>query len=272
MTRKTTSDARKAGQAGWFENLAPWKRDLLLIGILYAILLVLFNEIIFKNMIFSESGDTAAAEAWGKAVEHIRTTENVEPLWIPYIFSGMPVFGAMIFPRDVNYLYNDIVLPVARVLFFNAQLHWMILPFLVMGIAMYVFARQLKFSYGASFIAALTMMLNPYAIGLPETGHGSKLVVLSIIPVFFLCTFKLFQKKNILWTGILAAVVGSMLLNRHPQIAFYGLLVCGLYFLYEFIFDIRKEPGAAVKKSLLFAVAIILGFTIYAYQIGRAHV
>jgi len=249
-----------------FGQLSPWKRDLVLIGALYIILLVLFNEIVFKNMIFSDSGDTAAAEAWGKAVEHIQQTENVEPLWIPYIFSGMPIFGAMILPRSVNYFFDDLLQPIARVLFFNAQLHWLLLPFLVMGIAMYCFARQLKFSSGASFIAALTMMLNPYAIGLPETGHGSKLIVLSMVPLFFLCIFKLFEKRNILWTGLVGLVGGTMLLGRHPQMAFYGLLVSGLYLLYEFIMDIRKEPGTAVKKSVLFLLAVGLGFALYAYQ------
>ena len=262
----TPWQSSKKGDNFWFEKLASWKRDCLLIGLLYVILLVLFHEIIFKDMIFSDSGDSATAQSWVKATEHIQQEEHVEPLWIPYIFGGMPVFGAMLFPRDVNYVYSYVVQPLTRILFFNAQLHWMIGPFLLMGIAMYYFARQLKFSYGASMIAALTMMLNPYAIGLPETGHGSKLIVLSLLPLLFLSLFKLFEKRNLLWTGIVAIITGTMFLNRHPQIAFYGLLVSGLYLLYECILDIKSNPTTVVKKISLFLAALGLGFVMYAYQ------
>jgi hypothetical protein len=253
-------------QPSWFDRLSPLRKDFLLIGIMYVLLLILFNEIVFRDMIFADSGDSAAVEAWSKAMEHITTTDHVEPLWIPYIFSGMPLYGSMIFPRNVDYFFSRILLPVARIIFFNAQMHWMILPFLLMGAGMFFFARQLKFSHGASFLAGITMMLNPYAVGLPETGHGSKLVVLSIVPWLFFSIYKMFERRNIFWCGVVAVVTGTMLLNRHPQIAFYGLMVVGLYLVYEVILDIKSQARVIPLKIILFVVALGLGFAIYAYQ------
>ncbi|TLY29472.1 MAG: hypothetical protein E6K56_08400, partial [Ignavibacteria bacterium] len=216
--------------------------------------------------IFSDSGDTATAQAWFKGIEHIDQTEHVEPLWIPYIFSGMPIFGALIFPREVNYIQQYVVLPIAKVLFFGVDMAWMIIPFLVIGASMYLLARQLAFTPIPSLLAAITFMLNPYAVGLPETGHGSKLIVLSYIPLLFLLTYNLFQRRDLLTIGLLAAAVGTMLLARHPQMAFYGLLVIDSYFGYEIILDLREAPLTGLRNAGLFVLALAIGFAIYAYQ------
>lgn len=253
--------------SSWFDKFPPWKKDLFCILLLYVLLLFMFKDIVFKGMIFSDSGDTAAHESWVRAIEHIEQTEDVEPLWIPYIFSGMPLNGTMIFPREVNYIQGYVVKVVGLSLFFGADFHWMIMPYLIMGVSMFYFARLLKFSHFASLIAALTVMLNPYAIGLPETGHGSKLVVLGYIPVLFLVTYLLFTKRNVLFLGLLAGTVSTMLLSRHPQISFYGLLLIGCYFLYEIIFDVKnKRSTIAVKKGAMLVIALLIGFATYAYH------
>lgn len=270
MNKKSKPHARersaRSGQSSWFDRLTPARKDLLCIGVLYVLVLLVFNQIIFSNMIFSDSGDTAAAQAWFKAMEHIDQVEHVEPIWIPYIFGGMPIFGAFIFPREVNYVQQYVVLPVAKALFFGIDMHWMIMPFLMIGAAMYLLARQLKFSQIPSLLAAITFMLNPYAVGLPESGHGSKLVVLGYIPLLFLLTHNLFQRRDLLSIGLLGAVTGTMLLCRHPQMAFYGMLVIGCYLLYEVVLDVREQPRAVARKAALFFLALGIGFALWAYQ------
>ena len=270
MSKKNRTQGREGssrpGEVSWFDKLPAARRDLICIGALYVMLILVFNGIVFNNMIFSDSGDTAAAQAWFKAIGHIDQTEHVEPLWIPYIFSGMPVFGALIFPREVNYFHAYVVLPIAKILFFGVDMAWLIIPFLIIGASMYLLARQLKFTPIPSFLAAITFMLNPYAVGLPETGHGSKLIVLSYIPLLFLLTYNLLQRRDLLSVGLLGASVGTMLLNRHPQMAFYGLLVIGSYFVYEIILDLKSSPVTALKKAALFVLALAIGFAIYAYQ------
>ena len=262
--------ANRTGGSGttksWFDQIASWKQDLICIGAMWILLLVLFNGIVFKDLIFSDSGDTAAHESWVAAMKHIQETEQTDALWIPYIFSGMPVSGALLFPKDVNYVQECIIFPISKVLFFGSKMFWMLMPFLFMGCTMYFFGRTLKFSPLISLFAALVMMLNPYAVGLPETGHGSKLIVLGYIPLLFLLTYTLMQRRSLLSLGLLSAAVGTMLLARHPQMALYGLMIIGLYTLYELIYDVRKSPGVAITKGGMFAVAVILGFAIYAYH------
>ena len=122
MAKTKQTSSPKSHQSSWLDQQSAWKTNLIFIGILYIVLLVVFRGIVFDNMIFSDSGDAVAHAGWVKAMEQIETTEHVEPLWIPYIFSGMPVAGAMIFPRDVDYLSRYIVNPLGKILFFGASL------------------------------------------------------------------------------------------------------------------------------------------------------
>jgi hypothetical protein len=249
----------------WFDNLSSVKKDIFCMIVLFALLYILFFKIITSNMMFADSGDTASAHSWDKAMEHIKTTEKVDPFWIPYIFSGLPVASAMIFPRDLN--YAEIILQfIGKPLFFGGEMSWFILHYFLMGVFTYFLARQLKFSHLPSLFAAITMMLNPYAIGLAQSGHGTKMMTLTFVPLVFLLAVSLFQRRNILSLGLLGAATGTMLLNKHPQIAFYGLLLIGIYFLYESILDIKTQPVIVAKKFALFVAAMAIGFAIFTYQ------
>jgi hypothetical protein len=249
----------------WFERLSPFKQDLVCIVAIYVILLVVFNKIVFDDMLFAEAGDTAAAQSWTKAIEYIAEKEHEEPLWVPYIFSGLPVSAALHFPREVNYI-GAVLLFIGKILFLNAELSWFIMHYFLGGLFVYLLVRYLKFSPFPALIAALTFMLNPYAIGLGQAGHGSKLMTLSYIPLLFFATHYLFEKRNLLGTGFLSIATGLLFLSKHPQIAFYGLLIVSLYTLYEVVLDVKLQPMVCVKKILLLTVALALGFGIYAYQ------
>lgn len=262
----------RADQASWFEKLSTPKKDLVCIVILYVLVLLLFNKIVFSNMIFSDSGDTAAARSWTEAGKQLEEREHMEPQWFPYPFSGMPSFASLAYtPRNVDYLQTAIH-AVGRLLFLNGEMSWMVLHYFLGGIFMFLLCRSWsqrdgfpKFSHLPSLIAAVTFALSPYALGLAGGGHGSKLIALSYLPLVFLLTHTLFQRRDILSLGLLSCAVGTLFLTNHVQMVFYVLLVVGLYFLYEFILDIRTQPVLAIKKGALLAVGLAIGFAIAAY-------
>lgn len=268
MAKKDITASRKSSSTtgmSWFEKYSDKKKDVICILILFGLILFLFHKIIFGNMLFAVAGDTAAHNSWAEALNHIRETEHVEPLWVPYIFSGMPVFAGLLFPRNVNYLEPIIQLP-GRLLFLNGEMSWFVLHFFLMGLFMYMLARQLGFSQLPSLVAAITLMINPFAIGLAEVGHGSKLITLSYVPLLFLAAHRLMAKKDLLSFALLAVVSGTMILSRHPQIAFYGFLLVGTYQLYDFVLGIRHRSLEGAIKISLFALAVTVGFALSAYE------
>jgi len=249
----------------WFDRLTMRQRDLVCVAALLVVVYLLFFKIVFSGYIFSSDTDTAAQQSWAKAMSHIASTEHVEPLWVPYIFCGMPVFGPLLFPRAMNYL-ETIIQWLGRLLFFGAD-PWLVPHYFLAGLFMYLLARQLKFSPLPSLLAAFVVVLNPYAIGLAQAGHGSKLVVYSYFALLFLLTYRLFEKRTILNFGLLAAAIGMTLLDRHPQMAFYALLAMGFYLLYEIVLDVKEKRAAvAATKTGLLALAVVIGFAIYACE------
>src|SRR5712692_1101648 len=92
--KKIARPARTDGQT-WFDKFSTPKKDFFCIALLYALVLALFHGIVFNNMVFTTEGDTAAALSWAHAGTHLEETEHIEPLWFPYIFSGMPSFASL---------------------------------------------------------------------------------------------------------------------------------------------------------------------------------
>jgi len=253
---------------GFFDRWSDGKKDFFCLLAMLVVVYAVFWGVIVDKQPFGLSGDTVSAFQWKNTLEHIRDTEGVEPLWVPYIYGGMPVFGSLLFPREVNYVEEYVLkLVVGNILFVFSEAHYILLHVFLAGVFMYLLVRVLKFPHLAALLAGLIFMLHPHAISLWEAFHWSKLATWSFIPLIFLLTYQLFQERKLLTVGLLAAAIGTMFLNRHPQLAFYGMLVVAGYFVYECVLSVRKEPARVAKLGLLFGVAVLIGVAIYSYEL-----
>jgi len=266
MTKRKLSTAKsKQRQPGWFSSFSPTVLDLLCVALLYAITLILFREIVFENAVFSDESDTANAYSNKQVGDRIRDTEGVDPLWSPYAFSGMPTFGNVTYvPHNVSYI-ESIGKPLLKLLFLFSTGSWFVAHYFLGGVFMFFLLRLWKFGRSASLIAALTFMLSPYAVALGSAGHGSKLYALSYLPLVFLLTHLLYERRDILSFGLLSAGIGSLLLTNHVQIVYYVLIVIGLYSIYHVIIDMKENPSFIPKKIGLFVGALAIGLCISSY-------
>ena len=245
--------------------MSPTTLDLLCLVLLYAVTLVLFRGIIFNNASFEAGGDTAAAVSYAHAGTELQKTDGTDVLWMPYFFSGMPTFGNVAFvPRNVNYIQNY-AQGILNLLYLNGRWTWYIVYFLVGGISMFFLVRKFKMSRAAALLAALTFMLSPFAIGLPTEGHGSKLMAVSYLPLVFLLTRYLFEKRNLLSFGLLTAALGTLFLTNHMQIVYYELIIIGLYLISVVIEDFPKDKSGALKKTGLLVASLCIAFAISSY-------
>ncbi len=269
-----TGAARQGG--GWFDGLTSLKKDLVCAGFMLLVVYVLFWPVVYSNLdLAATGGDFTATYHWMNAIKHIEETEGIKPLWIPYVYGGMPVASTLLYPDDYSWIEAILTggiglqrssISIATLLFGSGDVHYFLFHVFLGGLFTYMLARSLKLPHLGALLAGCVFMLNPYAIGLGESFHWSKLAVFSYIPLLFLLAHRLMQKKDLLTFGLLSATIGTMFLNRHPQIAFYGMLLVGCYFLYEFIADVRKEPAKHAVAGALLAAAVVLGLAIYAYE------
>lgn len=262
---KKSSPLREPEHSSFFSRLSPLKQDLLCIGFMYLITLVLFRGIVFENAAFSTGGDTANAVTLAKVGSDIMKSEGVDALWMPNFFSGMPTFGNVHFlPHDVSYAQR-IVVSVLQLFYLNGTWSWFPVYYLFCGVFTFFLLRVWNLPRMAALFGGITFMLSPYAIGLAAEGHGSKLMALSYLPLTFLLTHLVFERRNLLSFGLLAIAIGTLLLTNHMQIVYYVLIVLGLYLLYHIIRDFKENKLLIPKKTALFAGAVIIGLCISSY-------
>jgi Bacterial membrane protein YfhO len=265
MAKTRRPASRKTASPSLFSSLSPTVQDLLCAGLLYVICLVIFRGIVFNNGAFATEGDTAAAEAYQHVGNLIRDTEGVDPLWMPVFFSGMPTFGNVAYvPHNISYL-QTIVVWVLNFLFLKGTWTWLVVHYFLGGLLMFLLARVLNFSRVVALFAAITFMLSPYAIGLADEGHGSKLMALSYLPLVFLMTHLLFERRDLISFGLLAASVGTLLLTNHMQIVYYVFLVVGCYVVFRIVVDYKRGVLAVAKPTALFIAAMAVGLCISSY-------
>lgn len=262
---KKPSSSRAQKQESFFSSLSPLKQDLLCIGFLYLITLVLFRGIVFQDGTFSTGGDTANAVTWAKVGNDIKINEGVDVLWMPNFFSGMPTFGNVHYiPHDVSYMQN-VAVTVLKLFYLNGTWSWFPVHYFFCGLFTFLLLRVWKLSRIAALLGAITFMLSPYAIGLAAEGHGSKLMALSYLPLVFLLTHLLFERRDVLSFGLLSAGIGTLLLTNHMQIVYYVLIVLGLYLLYHIARDFKENRRLIPVKTLLFAGTVVIGVCISSY-------
>lgn len=266
-TRRARKDAGIKPPSGnsWLSKRSEMQLDLLCIAFLYLLTLALFRGIVFDNALFAVEGDTATAEAYKRAGEHIRETEHVDPLWNPYLFSGMPSFGSLAFaPRDINYVQTAVA-KVIKLFYLNATMSWMIMHYLLGGVFMFFLMRVWKMPRSAALFAAITFMLSPYAIGKAEEGHGSMIAALNYLPMVFLLTHLLFTRRDVLSLGLFAIGIGTLMLTYHVQIVYYVFLVIGLYLIYYVVKDLVTEKKFEGMTVALFVIGMLVGLAISSF-------
>src|SRR5213080_3659750 len=199
-----------------------------------------------------------AARYWGAEWWH---RLGHVPLWNPELFGGLPFVGAG--HGDIFYAtsFLRLVLPVEMVINFGFVLH-----FILAGVFTYLLLRRLHVSWTGSVIAGLAYQLSGLIGSYPSPGHDGKLFASAALPLACLALVMALRDKR--WEGypLLAIAVAQSLLG-HFQIAYYLLIVAGLFALYLTLEESRDDPARRVGRLGLALAAVVLGFGLAAIQL-----
>ena len=218
------------------------------------LIMILFNQVIFSGKSFG-SPDTLSPKSVGIALNNYSDQSGEFPQWKPWIFSGMPSAEAF---SHISKLYFPEHL---FKLFMLSGMMIQMLHLLFAGIGCFLLLRHFKINYLSSILGSVGFMLTPYMTVMVVHGHGSQMMTAAYIPWIFWFTVKLWQKPNLLDTGVLAILLGFQLQRAHAQIAYYTWMLIGAYSLLIIIKRFREEKN---KKHLihsfgLFSIACLLG-------------
>ncbi|MBM4158026.1 MAG: YfhO family protein [Ignavibacteria bacterium] len=238
--------------------------DYIFVGIIILLLLFVFSGGLFGGKTFS-GGDHDAANAFNTYLDDAKK-EGIYPLWLPYIFVGMPSLASLTtgLPRmyDITtYLVDTIVnFPKTSGNFFLMTFFY----YIIFAVAFYLYARN-KFNNKliALYCGIAAVFITPI-VQLIIVGHHTKMMTLAVFPLILLLIDKIIdlnknkqsitpgKYKILLFFVLLTVTLHIQLMHHHIQMLFYSYLMIGLYLLYELLASlIKKENVTAVFRAII---------------------
>ncbi len=191
------------------------------------------------------------------------------PLWDPYASSGIPFFvWAPIFypPHLLLALFAPIGFSFALAYIFH---------FVLAGIGVYLFLKQLGAAPFSATIGALLFMFNGYTILRVFAGHFMYVYAAAWIPFIFYFMEKLACERRFRYALAGGVTLGVQMLCAVTQIWLYTVLLLGVYlFLRLLVFE--RPPHFSLAKWILTNIArsalmILLGVGIGAVYLLPTH-
>jgi hypothetical protein len=208
---------------------SPLRAGLLAAGALLLAIAVLYHDLIFGGKVFW-APDSMSAASLVTAGKNLMAREGY-PLWNPYIFSGMPSFGSLVF---VPYVYpvNFVLGIFVRYLFFPES-SWLLFHTFITGLGIYLLLREHGARMAAALPAAILMMWMPNLVAVGANGHGSQACAVAYMPLALYFWDRLWRGKGLVANGAaLALVLGLSMLRGHLQISYYTYGLVGLHALW----------------------------------------
>lgn len=239
------------------------KKDLLTILALAGVMLLMFQRILFTNMII-RAPDITSEFIW--SIKNYSTTGfldlfriNLQAGWDIYANGGGTEGGGTLSMQFLLYrslLFWLIPLPV--------NIAWFIVFHLFFAAAgTYLFCRLIGTGRLAAVLAALVFAVAPENASLINAGHAQKIATISFAPWAFYFLEKGYQTRRVFPFMAAAVTLAFQFFNMHWQIAYYTCLALGVYGVCRtaaIIAEERANRASAVRKLAGLNLVILIFF------------
>ena len=246
-------------KSGNNKQIVPQKyQSPILLLILVLLLVIFFNKAIFEGKVFS-APDAISPMSFKTYLEEARK-ENVFPLWIPYVFSGMPSFASLMVQGTrwydmTNYLWGQIV-HVVSYIFINPEIAWYIVYYFLFGAGIFLLLRKLGLDRFPSLFAGTATVFMMYVIIWAMVAHGTKILTITFLPYIFLLMIEIKDKFSWMTLAGLILAIHLMFEGSHVQMIFYTLFAIGAYFVYLLAYLLVKKEKLVPYLRMIFATTI----------------
>jgi len=253
-------DLRKPGWPALINSFNEWfvQHSVLgAVGIFFLLAMIFFFDVILGGKSYS-SIDAQAAAALTAPLDKFFWETWTMPLWSPYIFCGMPSFASLMYAPFV-YMPGMLLLPLARLVSLPAMFTPM-LHYILAATGVFIFLRRKGTSLWPALLGGLSFMFTPYLITMEAFGHGAQMMTAAYIPWALWAVDRLIEKFSWRNLGLAGLFLGFQLQRGHVQIAYYSLMLVGLYLLCQTINCVRRKNFKRLTPMLGgFIGALLLG-------------
>jgi len=240
-------------------------RDVIAWATILAGVLVFFADAIFTGKNFLSEGDNVAFYSFIPFLKAAKTAGEF-PLWVPYIFSGMPALASFLAAGDRTWDFlGMIIFSIPR--FFGDltgnDTTRLALWYTIYGWGVYTLMRVKKHDRTIAIFSSLSAVFSTFVIVWIMIGHSTKPVSLATLPWILLALERIREKFSLMNLFILTLAMITLVSATHPQMMFYMGCAAALYLLVELVTRlISKEGAIPVLKAggaLALATVIALG-------------
>lgn len=257
---------------------AKWQTPVFL-AVILILIMIFFNEGLFGGKVFSNA-DNVASGSFKTFLDDAKAKGEF-PLWVPYIFNGMPSFAALVPHLERMYDLSHAVWVTVRdaiyMLFSGNDVWAVVLFYIIFGFSFYFLAEyKFKDKLIALYCGLAAVFITPI-IQMIIVGHNSKLIAVMMFPAVFLMLEKIYDmfaegkvKENIfrllLYFGLLVFFIHIQMSSNHVQMLFYFFTGTGIYLVYRLIYSLVKKIDfkPALIVLVLFGVGVGLSAMMYA--------
>lgn len=234
------------------------------LGIISLAILLFFWKGVFDGKIFA-SADNLSPLSFKPFLDDAKA-QGIYPLWIPYIFMGMPSLASLTAAIPAMHNIFSFIWDSAFAAFAGNNLFALTLPYyFLFAISLFFYAR---YKFKNNLIALYIALTGVFATGIIQliiVGHHTKMMTFSFFPLIMLFLDKLIDSddenryKTILNFGLLAMLVFLQLHFHHIQMLFYSYMMIGMYIVYKVVYSLIKkiEIKKIVRAFVLLIVAVI---------------
>ena len=239
------------------------RKWVILLTPLVFICFALFNKVLFEDSLF-QGGDSLSPKAIRLAIDKASDQFDEYPLWMPWIFGGMPSVHS--FQNISEYYLPHLAMKVLMKM--GVPQFWeFIFHFIFAGLGMIILLKYLKVSDIIAFFGGVSYMMMPYLVTMIVHGHGSQMMTTAFIPWVIWAILRLKDFPNMSNMASLALIMGLQLQRAHVQIAYYTWMLVGLYIVMNMIYYYKDKHRGIPELTLwampAFFLAIAMSLWIY---------
>jgi hypothetical protein len=222
-------------------------------NLLYFLAFLLIATIYFYRM-FTEGAVPIFGDGflWIYPIQLFNTQSGaMPPLWIPYMFAGMPFVGLMqtaaLYPPNII-LYAG--LPTLRA--FNASF---LLHYALAGFSTFLLLREFGLNRTSAFFGATLFAFSGFMISFKQ--HVAILNSAAWFPLIVYFAERLKRTLGVRYALWASLAIAAQILAGNFQICVYTYIVLAVYFAFS-VFEV--ERGMRLRFATLGAVGIMMGF------------
>ena len=216
-------------KSSWFKKLVPHAIAVLI----FLIVALIYCKPVFEGKVVSQFDITQWKGTAQQSEEYAKTHNGVHPLWTNSVFSGMPTF-------HIAYDSNNKIPWIAHTIF-SLGLPKPISFFFLASICFYFLCVVLRIRTVFAILGSLAFAYATYNAVIISVGHDTKMLSMAYMPALLGSIILIYEKKYWLGTGLTALLTSILIIQNHPQIAYYLFLTIGIMSVFYAIRWIKNK-------------------------------